>query len=330
LLPKPFARQEFNEDDVNDLIDTSEQRAIKEQLKQLDKGHIFTPPGKKGTVIFPGYDGGAEWGGPAFDAQTSLLYVNANEMPWILKLVDVKPQAKNETRLDAGKRLYAMNCMHCHGKNREGGGNFPSIQTVKTKYSFDDFSTLLQTGRRMMPSFKQLSVEERTAIASFILDIKRDQSKKFIAPVQPVDTFLQLPYAGTGYNKFLTKDRWPAIKPPWGTLSAIDLNSGGIVWKVPLGETAKFKERGIITGTENYGGPVVTAGGLLFIAATSDSKIRAFNKRTGQLLWEAKLPACGFATPAIYSINGKQYIVIACGGGKLGKQSGDSYVAFAL
>lgn len=330
LLPKPFARQDFKESDVNDLIDTAEQRAIKEQLVQLDNGHIFTPPGKKGTVIFPGYDGGAEWGGPAFDPQTGLLYVNANEMPWILKMVDVKPKEQNETWIDAGKRLYSQNCMKCHGRNREGGGNYPSILNVKSKYTPDQFSTLIQSGRRMMPSFQQLTAGERAAIASFILDIKKDQSKTFIAPQQPVDTFLQLAYTGTGYNKFLTKDRWPAINPPWGTLNAIDLNSGEIAWKVPLGETEKFKERGVITGTENYGGPVVTAGGLLFIAATSDSKIRAFNKATGQLLWQADLPACGFATPAVYSVHGKQYIVIACGGGKLGRKSGDSYIAFGL
>jgi quinoprotein glucose dehydrogenase len=329
ILPKPFARQDFNDSDVNDLIDTSEQRTIKAQLAQLDRGHIFTPPGKRGTVIFPGYDGGAEWGGPAYDPQTGLLYVNANEMPWILKLVDVKLPSEHETLLDAGKRLFTNNCMSCHGKNREGGGNYPSLLNVKDKYTVDQFLTLIQSGRRMMPSFQQLSAEERAAIASFILDIKKDQSKTFVAP-HAIDTFMQLAYKGTGYNKFLTKDGWPAIKPPWGTLSAIDLNSGAIAWKIPLGEIAKFKERGIITGTENYGGPVVTAGGLVFIAATSDSKIRAFNKRTGQLLWEAKLPACGFATPAVYSVEGKQYIVIACGGGKLGRASGDSYIAFGL
>ena len=219
--------------------------------------------------------------------------------------------------------------MTCHGPKREGAGNYPSIVNANTKYSVLQLDTLLQGGRRMMPAFKQLSQEERNAIASFILDNKKLLTKKFTQPIV-IDTFLNLAYNGTGYNKFKTKDGWPAIRPPWGSLNAINLNSGKIEWKIPLGEVKEFKDKGIITGTENYGGPAVTAGGLLFIAATSDSKFRAFNKRTGKLLWETTLPACGFATPAVYELNGKQYVVIACGGGKLNTLSGDSYIAFAL
>ena len=135
----------------------------------------------------------------------------------------------------------------------------------------------------------------------------------------------------SGYNKFLSKSGLPALAPPWGTLTAIDLNSGDHKWSIPLGDEDSLKAAGKPqTGTENYGGPVVTAGGLIFIAATKDAKIRAFNKATGKLLWEANLPASGFATPATYAINGRQYVVIACGGGKLNKISGDAYVAFAL
>jgi quinoprotein glucose dehydrogenase len=133
-----------------------------------------------------------------------------------------------------------------------------------------------------------------------------------------------------GYNKFLTREGYPAIRPPWGTLNAIDLNRGEIAWKVPLGTFPEFEAKGIITGSENYGGPVVTAGGLVFIAATRDGRIRAFDKRTGRELWSWQLPAPGFATPAVYAVDGRQYLVIACGGGKLGTRSGDSYVAFRL
>ena len=182
----------------------------------------------------------------------------------------------------------------------------------------------------MMPSFKQLTAIEKEALASFILDIKDKQAKIFIAPPKVQDPYLTLPYTSTGYNKFLTKEGYPAVDTPWGTLNAIDLNTGKIVWKQTLGDYPELKARGIHSGTENYGGPVVTAGGLLFIAATSDKKIRAFNKITGALLWEYALPASGFATPAVYQKNGRQFVVIACGGGKLGKPSGDSYVAFAL
>jgi quinoprotein glucose dehydrogenase len=149
--------------------------------------------------------------------------------------------------------------------------------------------------------------------------------------VQVLDSFLNLPYSSTGYHKFLTREGYPAIKPPWGSLSAINLNTGQPVWKIPLGEFPELVKKGIpITGTENYGGPIVTSGGLLFIAATRDGKFRAFNKATGKLLWQTDLPAPGFATPSLYEVNGKQFIVIACGGGKLGEKSGDAYMAFAL
>lgn len=181
-----------------------------------------------------------------------------------------------------------------------------------------------------MPAFAQLSLDEKKALASFILDNKKEQKENFIAPVKIEDPYFKMVYTSTGYNKFLTKEGYPAVAPPWGTLNAINLNTGEIVWKDTLGDYPDLKAKGIHTGTENYGGPVVTAGGLVFIAATSDAKIRAFNKRTGQLLWEADLPASGFATPAVYSIDGKEYVVIACGGGKLKKASGDAYVAFGL
>jgi quinoprotein glucose dehydrogenase len=144
------------------------------------------------------------------------------------------------------------------------------------------------------------------------------------------DTFTKVPYNISGYNKFLSKEGLPALRPPWGTLNAIDLQTGNLVWKETLGEDATFAKQGIHTGTENYGGAVVTAGGLLFIAATKDGKFRGYNKRTGKLLWQTDLPAAGFATPSIYEVNGKQYIVIACGGGKLKTTSSDVYIAFAL
>lgn len=181
-----------------------------------------------------------------------------------------------------------------------------------------------------MPAFKQLSEEERSAIASYVLNLKKEQKEKFIAPAQPGDAYAKLPYTTTGYNKFLSKEGYPAVRPPWGTLNAIDLNTGKIVWKDTLGDYPEFAAKGIHTGTENYGGSVVTAGGIVFIAATRDGMFRAYNKRNGKLLWQTKLPVPGFATPATYQVNGKQYIVIACGGGKLGTPSGDAYIAFAL
>ena len=330
-LPKPFVRQVLNEDDLNNLIPDSSYNDIKKRLASYKNGNMFNPPSKEGTVIFPGFDGGAEWGGPAFDPSTGILYVNASEMPWILTMIDVKnDKINNETYLQAGQRLYMQRCVSCHGPERKGGGNYPSLIDVNKKYNAAAFNQLVSNGRKMMPAFNTLSDEEKNAIASFILDMKNIQNKKFIPPPETKGPYLQLPYTNTGYNKFLTKEGYPAVKPPWGTLAAINLNTTQVVWKDTLGDYPELKARGIHSGTENYGGPVVTAGGLVFIAATSDSKIRAFNKRTGQLLWEADLPASGFATPAVYNVSGKQYLVIACGGGKLKTKSGDAYVAFAL
>jgi quinoprotein glucose dehydrogenase len=183
----------------------------------------------------------------------------------------------------------------------------------------------------MMPAFKQLTQPEKEALAAFVLEDAARQRQPYVdKPAKPEDPYFHLPYTSTGYNKFLTKEGYPAIMPPWGTLSAIDLEKPTIAWQDTLGDYPELKARGIHSGTENYGGPVVTAGGLLFIAATSDAKIRAFNKRTGQLLWEADLPAAGYATPAVYSVDGREYLVIACGGGKMHKKSGDAYQAFAL
>jgi quinoprotein glucose dehydrogenase len=332
-LPKPFVRQTFTADDINPYLPDSSIVKLKKELQGYRFGNMFIPPGTHTSVIFPGYDGGAEWGGSAYDPETGTLYVNANEMAWLLTLKETipsKPSGK-ENNLQAGKRLYNQNCQTCHGADRKGSGNYPSIVDVNKKYRLDSFLYLINSGRRMMPSFKRLDSVEKTAIASYILNLKREQDKTFTAPEKQNDPYLDLPYTMTGYYKFLSPEGNPAIRPPWGTLTAINLNSGQHEWQTNLGEYPELKAKGIPpTGTENYGGPVVTAGGIVFIAAARDGKFRAFNKRTGKIVWEYQLPAPGFATPAVYSLNGKQYIVIACGGGKLGTKSGDSYLAFSL
>jgi len=331
-FPAPFVRQVLTEKDLNTIVADSSQADIKSRLATYKTGLMFNAPSKQGTIIFPGYDGGAEWGGPAYDRETGVIYINANEMAWVLTMKEGQKAVKTvETNLQAGQRLYTNTCMRCHGSNMEGSGNIPALLNLNTKYTEQQVIDIITTGRRMMPALSQLSESEKTAIASFVMDNKKAQKEKFIPPVRKEDEYYNIPYTSTGYNKFLTKEGYPAVAPPWGTLNAIDLNSGKLVWKMPLGEYPELKAKGVPpTGTENYGGPVVTAGGLLFIAATRDGKFRAFNKRTGQLLWETDLPAPGFATPSVYSIDGKQYIVIACGGGKLGTKSGDAYVAFAL
>ncbi|ULQ55208.1 PQQ-binding-like beta-propeller repeat protein [Flavihumibacter rivuli] len=332
-FPEPFVRQQLTEKDLNTLVPDSSYQEIRKQLSGYLSGNMFHPPSPQGTVIFPGFDGGAEWGGPAYDPQSGWLYVNANEMPWVLTMIEKSWEdvIGVESIGQAGKRLYASNCLSCHGPKMEGGGNYPSLLAARLKYDTNTLVQLIHTGRRMMPAFSQLKQEEKQAIAAYVLDLKKKQQEAYKGPRQALDPYYDVPYRATGYIKFLTKEGYPAVAPPWGTLNAIDLNTGKIAWKQPLGEYPELKAKGIpATGTENYGGPVVTAGGLVFIAAAKDSKIRAFHKQSGKLLWEADLPAPGFATPSIYEAGGKQYLVIACGGGKLKTPSGDSYVAFAL
>ncbi len=327
--PAPFVRQLFQEKDINPLLPDSSYQEVRKRFLSYKNDHMYNAPSLQGTIVLPGFDGGGEWGGPSFDPQTGYLYVNANEMAWVLQSVDIsKNAAKQETYEQAGKRLYEANCMTCHGPERKGAGNFPSIVDAEKKYSHSTMNELIQTGRRMMPAFRQLNDHEREAIVSFVLNIADTKSKPF-QPNTKEDPY-KLPYSITGYNKFLSKEGYPALSPPWGTLSAIDLNTGKYIWKKALGHDPAFKNAKEPTGTENYGASVVTKSGLLFIAATKDGKFRAFNKKNGELLWEVDLPAPAFATPAVYELDGKEYVVIACGGGKLGTKSGDQYVAFSL
>ena len=328
---KPFVRQTFSANDINPFLPDSSIAKLKKDLEGYRYGKMFIPPDKKTHVELPGFDGGAEWGGPSYDPQTGLLYVNANEMGWLVTMRDVQPEpVVKESYYEAGARLYKKYCMTCHGADRKSKGDFPILDNIQSKYNPTQIKELLSTGRGRMPSFNYITDEEKEAIISYLFNLDNDK-RNFVRPPQPQDGYRNVPYAMTGYNKFLSPEGYPAIAPPWGTITAIDLNTGEHVWKTTLGEYPELKEKGIPpTGTENYGGPVATAGGLLFIAAARDGMIRAYNKKNGKLLWEYKLPAPGFATPSVYEVNGKQFLVIACGGGKLKTKSGDAYVAFAL
>lgn len=331
--PAPYARQSVGPDDINPYLSAEDQAAVRATFATSRYGNQFMPPGEQPHILLPGFDGGAEWGGPAYDPEEQTIYINSNNMAWLVEMKEVKWEEPGpETWARAGGRLYVKHCQTCHGEDRKGTGNNPTLVNIGERYDNETFATLLRSGRRMMPAFGQLADEEVSALASFVLEQKDAGQQAFtLKPKSPAEDPSYVPWKMKGYTKFLAPDGKPAISPPWGTLTAIDLNTGEHKWQIPLGEYAEYKAKGIpATGTENYGGPVVTAGGVLFIAATPDGKFRAFNKRTGALLWETDLPAAGFATPAVYEINGKQLVVIACGGGKLGTMAGDSYVAFGL
>ena len=324
--PPPFARQHLTEAEMTDLSPASRQ-AVLARLRQVRSGGRFIPPSTQGTIVFPGFDGGAEWGGAALDPETGRLYVNSNEMPWILTMVETEPHAEAGSR---GAAVYRQHCAACHGLDREGAPlqAAPGVRDLRAKWAKNDLVGLFDAGKGVMPSFAFLSADDKGALASYLLDETASAAGHGApAAARPGGP----PYTHTGYNRFLDPEGYPAVKPPWGTLNAIDLGGGTIDWTVPLGELPELTKRGLPpTGTENYGGPVVTAGGLVFIAATRDERFRAFDKDTGRVLWEATLPAAGYATPATYAVGGRQYVVIAAGGGKSGTKSGDAWVAFAL
>ncbi len=327
VSPPPFCPQTFTEKDITNISPESH-AYVAGILAKTRTGKIFIPPSTQGTVIFPGFDGGGEWGGAAVDPINSVLYVNSNIMPWILTMVEINPN--NESHLDKGGLAYKIHCAVCHGTERQGDptGTYPSLISVSKKYNDQQILQLINTGKGFMPSFKQLPKEVKESLVKYLMGINpvSDPHDKGKEKNQGV-----VPYTHTGYNRFFDQNGYPAIKPPWGTITAIDLNKGTIKWQVPLGEYKELTLKGIPkTGTENYGGPVITAGGILFIGASRDEYFRAFDMNTGEELWKYKLPAGGYATPGIYEAGGKQYVVIACGGGKSGTLSGDSYLAFAL
>ncbi len=328
-----FARQGISEADLNKNIPDSSYQELVKRFRTFKSGPMFTPPSLEGTLVFPGLTGGGEWGGPSVDPETGIMYINANELPWIVTIADnriEKPAKPKQNNLEAGTFLYTKNCSGCHGADMKGSGNFPALIDLNKRYKALDFKNLISSGRKMMPAFKNLSEADKTAIAAYLLKDESLQKAEYIPELKKKHPFYDVPYRLGGIKQFLTLEGYPAVSPPWGTLQAIDLNNGKVVWKETLGDHPEMKAKGIHSGTENWGGSVVTAGGLVFIAATSDEMFRAYNKKTGKLLFETKLPAGGFASPAVYSIKGKQYVVIACGGGRMKTKASDTYVAFAL
>ncbi len=324
VKPEPFARQVLTEELITSRT-AAARDSVLATLNTVRNGDQFTPPSIEGTVIFPGFDGGGEWGGPAFDPKTGIMYINSNEMAWILRLV----KKSRETRATSSKELYMIQCAACHRPDMKGTPpEFPSLIEIGEKRSAADIQAVIKEGSGRMPANPDLSERAVDAITEYILSGTDTPLTLELQPESPID----LAYTHDGYNKFLDPEGYPAVKPPWGTLNALDVNSGEYLWQVPLGEYPELAAQGNdSTGSENYGGPVVTAGGLIFIGATIyDSKFRAFDKATGELLWETKLPASATATPATYQVEGKQYVITAAGGGKWGAPSGGSYVVFAL
>ena len=300
VKPAPFARQTIAESDVTDL----------KRFRMLRRGGFFTPPSREGSIVLPGFDGGGEWGGAAVDPESAVLYVNASDVPWIAAMRESAklPAASDPPR--AGSAVFAATCASCHGADRRGRDRAPSLVALPARLSAEQVQAVIEGGTGFMPSFAGLPEAEKRALLDYLGYAGGSLTWHQAASARS-------PYEFVGYERWRDANGHPAVKPPWGTLSAIDLSTGEYRWRIPL-------------GGEQYGGPIVTRGGLVFIAATQDAKFRAFDKRTGRLLWEATLPAPGYATPSTFAVGGKQYVVVAAGGGKLGSKSSDTYVAYSL
>ncbi|RZU39362.1 c-type cytochrome [Edaphobacter modestus] len=416
LKPEPYARQILTEDMLTNRTPEAHAWAV-QQFRTFRSEGQFVPFGlNKQTVIFPGFDGGAEWGGPAVDVKTGVIYINANEMAWTGGL------QQNDTARSPGEAIYRSQCSVCHGADRSGSPpGFPSLVEIEKRLSDDQIKSVVHHGKGRMPTFPNLSDSQLDQLLAFLKnptatpddpsgdkkemeslaaastesdalggkvyqqrcaichgDKREGNPPSFpmligvggrLSRQQIVNVIHQgrgrMPgfsnlgsdnlnallrflgaldinapihkagpqYSFTGYRKFLDPDHYPAIAPPWGTLNAIDLNTGEYLWKVPLGEYPDLAAKGMKnTGSENYGGPIVTAGGVVFIGASLyDYKFHAFDASSGKLLWETKLPYAGRATPATYMVDGKQFVVVATGGGRYQiAPARGVYVAFAL
>lgn len=319
--PKPYARQILTEDMLTTRTPEAHQSALDVFRKSIHQGQFVPFRVGTETIMFPGFDGGAEWGGPAVDPETDIIYINSNEMAWTASLFEDKGER-------GAKALYLSQCAMCHGENMTGQPpDIPALGGIGNRRSPAEITNTIRGGKGRMPAFPNLHEDQINGLVDFLLTGENKELPSGGAPLPAMK------YRLTGYRRFLDSEGYPAITPPWGTLNAIDLNTGAYRWKINLGEYPELAAKGMKnTGSENYGGPIVTAGGLLFIGATDyDRKFRAFDKSTGELLWETTLPFAGNATPVTYMVDGRQYVAIAAGGGKDPKfGSGGVYVAFAL
>jgi len=320
--PLPYARQLLTEGTLTNRTPEAHQWVLEQFRTYRSEGQFVPLSTGKNTIIFPGFDGGAEWGGSAFDPDTGVLYVNSNEMAWAVEL------AENTADPLSGKGIYQSQCTICHRDDMKGSPPlFPSLAGVSDRMTQEQIADRIRKGAGRMPGFPNLSADEVNALVKFV----SEGENKALSLGQPAPPLMR--YRFSGYTRFHDPDGYPAVAQPWGTLNAINLNTGEYAWKIPLGEYPELAAKGMNnTGSENYGGPIVTGGGLLFIGATNyDKKFRAFDKSTGELLWETRLPFSGNATPITYEVDGRQYVVIAAGGGKdLKSPSGGVYVAFSL
>lgn len=318
-MPAPYARQRLNADMLTNRTPAAHDEAAKAFAELISDGPFAPLAVDKRTIVFPGYDGGAEWGGQAIARGRGILYINANDVAWTGALTKVSQ--------DQAAATYQQNCASCHGIDRKGSPpNFPSLEGVANRRLEGDIATIIMKGKGRMPGFAHLAPQ-----MTGLMDYLRHGDQPGQNAANSKEAVAR--YIFTGYRKFLDAEGYPAIAPPWGTLSAIDMNSGEYLWRIPFGEYPALTQAGQApTGSENYGGPIVTASGLLFIGATIyDRQMRAYDAANGKVLWQATLPQSGVATPITYMAQGRQFVVIATSSARDPKApTGSGYSAFAL
>jgi quinoprotein glucose dehydrogenase len=328
LIPDPFVRQAVTEDTLTNRTPEAHAWAVA-RLREIRHDGQFVPLSiGQDTLVLPSFEGGAEWGGPAVDPETEVLYINSNNYASLGAL------ALNNAS-SPGRTTYLNQCSVCHGERRQGSTEFPSLLNMSHELTREQIVTTIERGKGRMPAFplEGKALEDLLNYLETGMDTPTGDTG-LPGPSSAMQQPSAMSYIMTGYRRFVDPDGYPATATPWGTLNALDLRTGKYLWQIPFGQYPELVAKGMPdTGSENYGGPIVTAGGLLFIAATNfDDKIRAFDKATGKLLWEYTLPFAGNATPATYEARGRQYVVIAAGGSSMNPRgaTGGTYVAFAL
>lgn len=326
-----YAGQHFDPNNVTNLSRVSAD-SVSKRLEGMVTGSIFTPPGLKPSVVLPQFNGGTDWGGAAYDPEGRMLIVNcSNEAEWISMVPNAVPDVTS--RFTYGQSLFRKMCTQCHSMSISTNPELVALKALRETVSQRtdaEIKQVLATGKGQMPQHAALTEDEKASLISFLRDQGHDEKieVKKLASSLPLD----IPYIATGHNEFKDPENFPVNAPPWGMLTSINLDKGEIDWQIPLGTYPELEKRGMDpTGTFNMGGPIVTKGGLIFIGASMDERFHVYNKKNGELLWEFQLEAGGYATPSTYTVNGKQYVIIAAGGGgKPGTRAGDKYYCFSL
>lgn len=328
-IPEPVSRSEFHPDMITDR--TPEAREFVRRIVERSTYGFFEPFTEGKPNLYIGSRGGAEWSGAAVDVPTGRLYVTSNR--WVSKITVIgNTERERDPRYppSEGEKLYAQACAACHGPNRQGVGVAPPLIGLRNRMTDEQVLEVLAKGRGAMPPMPMVEATQKGPLLDFLFRRNQPPSRTGRQPGSTDNP----PYVFDGFSFLVDHEGYPGIKPPWGLLNCYDLNTGKVLWRVPLGELEELTQQGVpLTGSQNLGGATVTAGGLVFVAGTEDERIRAFDADTGAELWSAKLPFAGTAAPAVYEVGGRQYVVItSTGGGRVGGKSGvgDAYVAFAL